>query len=165
MALNCPIRSVSLPLASARLSPHPPPFCRRGSRKGAKGRGIRYEERVQRYLLDAFPTLYVPSPWLHFRESGYESFRWCQPDGMLIDAPKGVITLVEIKYSHTSDAWWQLNHLYRPVVQTLFPPRLWRIEVCEVVRWYDPAVAFPEPCRLVNNPLKDVPGFRVHIFN
>lgn len=158
-------RTVQLPLESVRLARHAPPFKRPERRLGAKGRGIRYEEKVQKYLLNDFAPLYVPSPWLHFRERGSETFRWCQPDGLLIDLRRGVIVIVEIKYNHTADAWWQLNHLYRPVLSALFPPTLWRLEVCEIVKWYDPAVVFPEPCRLVNNPMKDVDSFRVHIFN
>lgn len=167
MALRCPsaVRPATLPLASVRLSTNPPPFRRDGAKKGAKGRGIRYEKRVQEYLLNDFAPMYVPAPWLHFRERFSDSFRWCQPDGLLIDAWKGVITIVEIKYNHTADAWWQLNHLYKPVLSALFPPELWRLEVCEIVKWYDPATVFPEPVRLVNNPLKESTSFRVHIFN
>lgn len=84
---------------------------------------------------------------------------------MLIDAQRGVIHVVEIKYSHTSDAWWQLRRLYVPVLQRIFPQNLWDFEVCEIVRWFDPAVAFPEPWKLVDNPMKRSNAVKIHIFN
>lgn len=158
-------RFVSEPLASARLSPQAPPFNRGRKRTAAQSRGIRYERKAQEYLLSQFREFYVPSPWLHFREEGAENFRWCQPDGLLIDGQRGIINIVEIKYSHTSDAWWQLKNLYLPVLKKIFPIDLWSFEMVEVVRWYDPDVFFPEPVCLANNPLKPSTKFKVHIFN
>lgn len=128
-------------------------------------RGIKYEEKVQQHLLSSFEDFYLPSPWLHFREEGEEQFRWCQPDGLLIDALKGVIHIIEIKYSHTSDAWWQVKKLYLPVLSKIFPKEIWRFECGEVVKWYDPDIFFPESVQLVNSPMKSSNAFKVHIFN
>ncbi len=116
-------------------------------------------------MLEQFEDFYLPSPWLHFREEGQEDFRWAQPDGLLIDGIKGIITIVEIKYSHTADAWWQVRRLYLPVLQKLFPPNLWRYEALEVVKWYDPDTVFPEKVQLVDNPMRSSSHFKVHIFN
>ena len=158
-------RPVEGELASARMSQLPPPFLRDRKRTGAKARGVRYELKAQEYLLDQFSDHYIPSPWLHFREEASESFRWCQPDGILLDFERGVCIVLEIKYSHTSDAWWQLRKLYIPVLQKILPPSLWTYELGEIVKWFDPDVAFPEPIRLVDNPMKPSDVFKIHIFN
>lgn len=98
-------------------------------------------------LEDNFGDSYVPSPWLNFL--GSRGVHWCQPDGLLFDIQRGVIAIVEIKYQHTTDAWWQLRRLYEPVLSALFPPSLWRFTVVEIVKWYDPQVPWPEPIRML----------------
>jgi len=167
--LNCPpprnFRQLLCPPASARLSLRAPVFSGKVKRSAAQSRGIRYEKKVQKYLLEQFEDFYLPSPWLHFREEGQEDFRWAQPDGLLIDGIKGIINIVEIKYSHTADAWWQVRRLYLPVLQKLFPPTLWRYEALEVVKWYDSDTIFPEKVQLVDNPMRSSSHFKVHIFN
>lgn len=152
-------------VASARISPVAPGFLKERKRSSAAARGVRYEKKAQAYLLSQFRDFYIPSPWLHFRELSAETFRWCQPDGILLDIARGVCCIVEVKYSHTVDAWWQTRKLYTPVLAKIFPETYWRFEVCEVVRWYNPDVLFPEEVRLVNNPLKECAEFKVHIFN
>lgn len=158
-------RPVNGPLASARISPLAPPFQKTRVRTAAMRRGLKYEEKVQEFMLDQFRDFYLPSPWLHFREEDSEQFRWCQPDGVLLDVARGVIHIIEIKYSHTSDAWWQVRKLYLPVLSRIFPPSLWRFEVGEIVKWYDPDICFPESVQLVDNPMKNSNAFKVHIFN
>lgn len=145
----------------AYVSPEPPPFIRVKRYTGRRADGVRYEKKVQRHLQELFPETYLPSPWLHFRSEG--KWRWCQPDGLLFDVERGRIVCVEVKYSHTAQAWWQTRQLYIPVLQKIFPTDLWSFEVCEVVRWYDPAVVFPEPLILSAEVDQVGKGFRVHI--
>lgn len=134
---------------------------RRG--KGRRGEGIRYEARALTRLDTLYPGRLVWSPWLLF-SSDRRADRWCQPDGLLIDIAGGVIVVIEVKHHHTAEAWWQLERLYRPVLQHIFPWQLWRLEVLEVVRWYDPAVLFPCPVALVDDPMHMPRGkFGVHI--
>lgn len=110
-------------------------------------------------LLDRFGDKYLRAPWVEFvDETGKH---WCQPDGLLQLAKH--LLIIEFKYQHTIDAWYQLRQLYQPVVQVLFPDT--HIIVVEVVKWYDCALAFPEPARL----LKDLAAhnsdeFGVHIW-
>lgn len=110
-------------------------------------------------LLERFGAAYRASPWIRFTdESGQH---WCQPDGLL-DVGETLI-IVEFKYQHTLDAWHQLRLLYEPVVAHLHPEH--SLAVVEVVKWYDCAVVFPEPVKLV----KDVAAhltkdFGVHIW-
>lgn len=97
-------------------------------------------------LLDRFGDNYMGSPWVEFvDETGKH---WCQPDGLL-NLPGNTVLIIEFKYQHTIDAWYQLRQLYQPVVQVLFPSC--KTAVLEIVKWYDCALAFPEPARLVRD--------------
>lgn len=125
---------------SVVLSPHAPSFARKGSRKGAKGNGLRYEARVHKTLLADYFSTYLPSPWFRFVDDN--GMRWCQPDGLIIDIQRGRITIIEIKTSHIGEAWWKLHKLYLPVVRTLFGQDF-EYRCLEVVRYYDPAISFP----------------------
>lgn len=147
---------------SAYLSKSPPPFLRQRRYSGRRAEGVRYERKVQEHLQALFPETYMPSPWFRFQSEG--KWRWCQPDGLLIDLAQGKITCVEVKYSHTVLAWWQTRRLYMPVLEKCFPPHLWRFEVCEVVKWYDPAIQLPEPHILAAEVDQVSEKFKVHIW-
>lgn len=140
-----------------------PPFLRRRRYTGRRAEGVRYEKKVQAYLLSTYAEKYVDSPWLRFYSGG--KWRWCQPDAVMFDVPRGVITIIEIKYQHTADAWWQVKQLYYPVLRVLFPERLWSFEFCEVVKWYDPSVPFPERVVLAQDVSMPHPAFKVHIWH
>ena len=131
---------------------------------GAQYEGMRYERKVQSHLLATLPDTYVPGPWLRYysRPRG-ECF--CQPDGWIVDAKRGVITIVEIKLRHTANAWWQIRHLYEPVTQRLFGTEMWDYAALEICRWYDPATPFPEQVRKCPEPgAVPTSGFNVHIW-
>lgn len=131
---------------------------------GRRGEGLRYEHKALQRLDTLYPGMLVWGPWLRFSSAGRPYERWCQPDGLLIDVNAGVIVVVEVKHHHTAEAWWQLERLYKPVLRHLFPEQLWRIELLEVVRWFDPAVLFPCPVVLVERPTVIPLGkFGVHI--
>lgn len=109
----------------------------------AQKSGLRYEEKVQRALLAHYniaedvETPYHAGSYIHFRDdSGY---RTCLPDGLL--DLQSILYIIEIKIAHMARAWWQLERLYRPLIQRYSPRR--EIRVCEIVRSYDPSVAFP----------------------
>lgn len=144
-------------------SPTEPPFLHRRRYSGSRARGVAYEKRAQKYLQQLFPETYIPSPWLRF-QGAEGAWRWCQPDGLIIDLPRGILTCVEVKYQHTSDAWWQVRHLYLPVLRLLYRPDLWELQVCEIVRWYDPATLFPEAVELAFEPSRPSGKFKVHIW-
>lgn len=131
---------------------------------GRRGEGLKYEAKALGRLDVLFPGKLVWGPWLRFSSSTAPYERWCQPDGLLVDIQTGVLVVVEVKHHHTAEAWWQLEKLYKPVLKTLFPTDLWRIELLEVVRWFDPAVLFPCPTVLVSDPMSVPLGkFGVHI--
>lgn len=139
-----------------------PPALRRRRYTGRRLQGIKYEKAVHAYLANLYGEFYLASPWLKFYADG--KWRWCQPDGLLFVPQEGRIVVVECKYQHTSDAWWQTRHLYLPVLQKLFPLSLWTYEVCEVVKWFDPAVVFPERLVLANEVDMPHAAFKVHIW-
>ena len=109
---------------------------------------MRYERKVHEHYEGLFGAAYAASPWFIFKELGVDRPRWCQPDGLFFDPWRGTLTVVECKLQHTADAWWQLRWLYLPVLSAAFPPNLWSFRLLEVVKWYDPAVKFPERVKL-----------------
>lgn len=143
-----------------------PPFPIAEPKRGAKRKGWIYERRAQRYLLEALGRYYWPSPWLCYRSDGSPRRRWCQPDGICVDPEAGVITVVEIKYSHTIDAYVQIEEKYIPVLRWLFPQKLWKFAALEVVHWYDPKIQFPRQVTMIKHPATvRVGDFGVHIYN
>lgn len=139
------------PIAWARLC-QKPSFIREKKRRGRKRRGQLYEKKVIAHLDEILPLPVLPGPWIEFQERDAERTRFCQPDGLIFDPWEGICILLEIKYQHTADAWWQLYHLYRPVVEYLFP--LYAVRLVEVVKWYDPLTPFPERPALLRNVLQ-----------
>lgn len=139
-----------------------PPALRRRRYTGRRRQGIQYEKAVHEYLGVMFGDFYLPNPWLKFFTEG--KWRWCQPDGLIFRPDQGRIVIVEVKYQHTADAWFQVRQLYQPLIQAIFPPRLWAVDAVEVVKWYDPLTIFPERVVLASSPDLDNPAFKVHIW-
>ena len=128
-------------LTLARLRALPPVFAGRKQKlEGARAFGVRYEKKVHEEMLRLFPEWYLPSPWFEFYDR--HGRRWCQPDGLLIDLTQREIVIIEVKSSHTGEAWWKLWRMYLPVVQKVFGPDF-RYRCLEIVRYYDPDILFP----------------------
>ena len=148
----------------ARLAETEPPFAaRRPRRRGRRAQGIKYEQKLHTHFADRFGDSYLPSPWFQYIDGAVGHLQWCQPDALLIDFTRGRITIVEAKYQHTADAWYQL-YRYLTVVRAVFGEGF-TYALCEVVKWYDCAVKYPEPVSLLRD-LKDsrVGVFQVHIW-
>lgn len=115
----------------------PSGLVRRPSSK-AQTAGLRYEKRVKTHLSDLFQAHEVEAgTWWSFRDLSGQ--RLCQTDVLIWS--DHLITIVEIKAQHTTDAWWQLRHLYEPVLRAFRPAH--HINVLEVCRSFEP-VQFPE---------------------
>lgn len=135
----------------------------------AKGRraqlGVNYEKKVHQRLEELYELCYIAGTWFAYHWRG--RIRYCQPDALLLLPDRKVLLIVEAKYSHTVDAYWQLEHLYLPVLRCfLGPGNPWHIATIEVVKWFDPAVAFP--CKVTLCPdlaQVRVGAFNVHILN
>lgn len=133
-------------LAWAALCERAPKF-KAQRRSGRKLTGIKYEARVHEHFQKLYGDMYVPQLWIMFRERGQEQVRYAQLDALLFDFDCGTLTIVEVKYQHIDRAWWQLHHLYAPLVKHLFGQQ-WRVRCIEVVKWYDPSTYFPGPVKL-----------------
>lgn len=140
------------------------PRLRRVAYTGARRQGVLYERKVQEHLSELYGDDYMPGPWFKFYAAGSLEARLCQPDGLIIQPQKGRITLVEIKYQHTPLAWWQLKKLYHPVLRKICPETLWKVDFCEIVKFYDPLISFPEPVVLACHVLMPSDKFKVHIW-
>jgi len=149
----------------AHILEKPPAFASRPRRKiGRKWQGLKYEASGHTHLAEAFLG-YTPGPWIQFTDGPTGERRLCQPDGLLVEPKRGRITVIEFKYRHSELAYWQLFHLYIPVVQALFPARLWAYAGVEVCSRYDCAVVCPERPFLRKNILDAAPlAFNVHIW-
>ena len=133
--------------------------------RGAKKKGVIYESLAQRHLQEVYGDAYIPSPWFKYFDAGEEKVKWCQPDGLLIDVKRGLITIVEIKLKHTANAWWQLQFKYFPVVKKVFGD-LFSYPFVEVVQWYDTSNIFPVSYTLRGDLREASPsGFQVTIWN
>ena len=141
-----------------------PAFIVPKQRRGRRLVGIRYEQAVHAHLTARFGSAYLPSLWFSFTDETNQR-RWCQPDGLLVLPDENRIIVIEAKYQHTANAWWQVEQLYKPVVREAFRALAPRLDSCEVVKWFDPAVIFPCKPLLCGDITKVPEGeFGVHIF-
>lgn len=112
--------------------------------------GMRYERKAQSWLKEHVPN-YLASPQFTFRDdSGARSI---VPDGIATfgdEHSDELLVIFEIKITHMPDAWWQLEKLYRPVLQAWHPRA--KVVCIEVTRTYDPAVPFPVEHELIYMP-------------
>lgn len=153
----------------AKLLPGKPGFLRdNGKLPYAAVRGLRYEREVKEYLSDltlgdAAVELLL-GPWIEFADETGK--RWCQPDAVLLHRDRSLGVIVEVKYQHCEEAWWQLTQLYDPVCQALFPA-VKRFGLIEVVHWYDPSTRFPREHSFTDSPLiaRNTGAVNVHIYN
>lgn len=153
-------------VSEARFSHSPPPFIRPKKRRGSRRRGQLYEARVHEALGERFGDWYLPNPWLQFWQADSLRDRWCQVDGLIFLPEILQVIIVEVKLHHTAQAWWQLERLYRPVLETIFLPGAWKMSSLELVRFYDPMTPFPERPAMIPDVLMSEPGrFAVHIWN
>jgi hypothetical protein len=124
-----------------------------------------YERRVHTHFISEYGNRYVPNPWLIYSVHGDARLRWAQPDALLIDVDTGLIVLVEMKYQHCTEAYWQMLGKYIPLLERIFPENLWKFATVEVVKWYDCSVRFPASITLRKSIDAVRPGeFGVHIW-
>ena len=152
---------------SARILAEKPPFIRRGRATGRFAVGVRYEREVQDYLsllvLGRPEVQLWHGPWIEFWEKAGK--RWCQPDAVLVHEESRTGIIVEVKYQHCADAWFQLKELYYPVLRVLFPQITFGL--VEIVHWHDPSIQFPERYEFTADPFscKHTNLIAVHIYN
>jgi hypothetical protein len=146
-----------------------PSFVQAHRARGRKGMGLRYERKVHAHFLQQYDSLYVPSLWFAYRRhSSPRIVNYAQPDALLFDFKTGICTIIEVKYNHTADAYFQLYDKYLPLLDKWLHYKekgLWRFSVVEVVYWYDKFVDFPCKVALRDDITKVKPGeVGVHIW-
>lgn len=107
----------------------------------AAQRGVRYEKKVLALLHKTFSNRILPGPLLSF-DGGKRAY----PDALLF--ARDSVCVVEVKFRHTGDAWYQLNKFYLPIVRTALP--WFRVCGLEIVASYDPTQRLPQPTAFVN---------------
>lgn len=125
-----------------------PAFAQGGRLKGAKRRGKLFEEHAVE-VLEAWTPGFA-GLWLEFQDTAGNR-RWAQPDWFAVQSDR--IVLAEMKLTHTALAWWQMRHLYQPLLEWMFPGMpVARVEVAAKVAG---PVFVPEPIKVVHR-LDDV---------
>lgn len=109
--------------------------------------GVKYEWKVHDRLREEYGLNYWCGLWLSYFAG--ERVRYCQLDGLLLLPEKRQLVVVEVKYSHCTEAYWQLENLYLPIVRCWMKNSKLQIATAEVVKWYDPAVVYPRKPTLV----------------
>jgi len=143
-----------------------PPFAlKNGRRRGRRAQGLRYEKKAHAHFREEVGEEYVESPWLIYRMKGNKILQWAQPDSLIVSPMRGIVTVCEMKYQHTADAYWQLVGKYLPLLQVIFGLDTWKFATVEIVKWYDCATDFPTSVILRDDILRVRPGeFGVHIW-
>jgi hypothetical protein len=128
-------------ISAVLMTDTPPNFTGQGLKGRAKA-GVVYEKKFHREMAARHGTNYHSNLWFHYQLNG--DWRWCQPDGVLIDhsTEPSTITIFECKLKHTAQSYWQLKNLYLPVLKAAFST-LFTFKLIEVCRDYDPATPYP----------------------
>jgi hypothetical protein len=100
--------------------------------------GLAYERKALKMIENELDTLICPHPTFRYN-SGHGLDQYAIPDAIYLKDE--VLTIFEIKLSHSADAWHQLNNLYKPIVQKAYPHL--HINLCEVCRNYDRSIKLP----------------------
>lgn len=121
-----------------------PDFGPKPTASTAQKNGLRYERKVLNELEKLFShENKLVKPWFEFKNDEHGR-RTASPDFVVCRSEESII--FEIKVTHTGLAWWQLNKLYKPIVEFMFekPARC-----VEITRSFDPAIKIPGPHHIV----------------
>lgn len=110
----------------------------------AQRNGLRYERKALKALSAILGPTFQKNAWFEFSDKSGR--RYCQVDGLLRGAHS--VAIIEVKYSFTSNAYYQLRKLYEPVVRKAFSPQ--KVALIVVCRNFDPSVPFPESYQHMN---------------
>lgn len=109
--------------------------------------GIRYEQKWHSFYSRLMPGQYRTFEHKLFAFADVSGQRCIRPDGLLIPPESDWFGIFEVKVAHISDSFWQLRHLYEPVLSRWSYLQSRRAVVLEVCRRYDPATVYPCPTR------------------
>jgi hypothetical protein len=129
----------------ARLSKGPAFADKEFRSSGARRAGMLYEREMHIEFSRRFDGRYCPGPWIEFE--GDNGFKYCQPDGFLLDWEEGRVLIVEFKLKNTEYMCFQLRDLYMPVVRTLLPE--FEVSGVAICKNYDCGIQTASPMPLV----------------
>ena len=88
--------------------------------KGIQRAGLIYEKRIANYMKALYGDKVLHGQWYHFEDR--RGLGWCQPDIIILpNRSRKFILVIECKLKATRKAWVQLNYLYRPILERLYP--------------------------------------------
>ena len=122
-------------------STHQMPKVRKASAKA----GLKFEDKVCKELQAAFGPRFARAVPISFQEEHSHSFSrpaFAIPDGLLLSGDGRSLLCIEIKLRHSSDAWFQLNRFYLPILRRVVGNSL-RLFGAEICLHYDPAARVP----------------------
>ncbi len=88
--------------------------------RGIQRAGLIYENRIANYLQAIYGKDVIHGQWYAFEDR--RGLGWCQPDIIILpNRNRKYILVIECKLKATKKAWVQLNYLYRPIMERLYP--------------------------------------------
>ena len=133
---------------------NPPQWVGKLPTTGAKGRGLTYERKIKKLLLEQFEDFFevLLGSWVRSGNLSYWEYR--QFDALLVGKKR--VYLIEIKLSHKNDALTKLLEVYLPLVQKLYPRRrVIPVQICKSI-----PLNFPDPISTLEK-LPALKGYRV----
>ena len=109
-----------------------PPWIRKAPTTGAKGRGLAYERKIKKTLLEQFEDSFevLLGPWV--RSGNLSHWEYRQFDALLVG--KRQVFLIEVKLRHKNEALSKLIEVYLPLVQKLYPRRkVILVQICKSI--------------------------------
>lgn len=115
--------------------------------------GLRFEKEVLAQLHKTYSFNLATGVPLSFQEGSskngfYQRPSTAIPDGLLLSQDKKSLLIIECKLRHSTDAWFQLNRFYLPILRRAVGDSL-ILRTLEICRYYDPGVRLPEVKKLV----------------
>jgi hypothetical protein len=99
--------------------------------KGIQRAGLIYENRIANYMKALYGDKVLHGQWYEFEDR--RGLGWCQPDIIVLpDKDRKFILVLECKLKATKKAWVQLNYMYRPVLERIYPQT--EIRLVQVVK-------------------------------
>ncbi len=88
--------------------------------KGIQRAGLIYENRIANYMKALYGEDVLHGQWYQFEDR--RGLGWCQPDIIILpNRNRKFLLVIECKLKATRKAWVQLNYLYRPILERLYP--------------------------------------------
>ena len=132
-----------------------PEFVKKQRPRGVRRAGITFERKVGEILERRFGGMVIPGAWIDYLDIALGR-RSCQPDYLVVDVRAGKITIVECKLSHTHHAWQQLNDVYKPVIEFLFPG--FKVRGIEICKNFSRSTYYPVTPNIVSDFSQDYSG-------